>query len=319
MEGEEIYPSQRGCGKREDHGLYFVFRGAGAVGHLRKDVKTAPLEYFLKDPEGAWNWGQVRAPIKIKSFKCPRCSRLVGEREREEHLQVHSGLGLDDFKMIPHLVLGVGKKYYPYVPDFVEEWRRWGLSKRIPRNFNVSDLIPGKSQLLLVHPRTHPKFGYEGRGESGERCPWKILQQKLHSDRFTEEEKKIIRKRLKERPSTDHQCLGDLWPLSVSPTTNRKGGRKKHKIFTRESEYVKTNSIQLGPGEVLVKTPSVEYKVKSLEDAPFLTEQEYDYGIFAQVPIHESSFEYVSREGEVMEETKERFMESDFTLRVMNR
>ena len=50
---------------------------------------------------------------------------------------------------ITHLVLGVGKTYYPFPSDFLEEARRMGVSKKVPRNFPFDELTPGKSRMLL--------------------------------------------------------------------------------------------------------------------------------------------------------------------------
>lgn len=51
-----------------------------------------------------------------------------------------------------HLIDWIGQTHYPYVSDFVEEVRRYGVSRRISRNLNVSLLTP-QSRVLCVHAR----------------------------------------------------------------------------------------------------------------------------------------------------------------------
>ncbi len=51
-----------------------------------------------------------------------------------------------------HVADYVGEKFYPNVLDFVEEVRRFGLSRRLPKNLNFSKLTPA-SRIFLIHRR----------------------------------------------------------------------------------------------------------------------------------------------------------------------
>jgi len=141
----------RGCGTRKEDGLY-VCVGSGAFGK--------PIEFFLFDPV---------VPFKMPSGHNIRAPLLARDADRDTY----------------HLVMGIGATYYPFVPDFVEEARIYGVSKRIPRNFDFRKLDPKKSCLLLMHPRAIPNFSYQVDSS----CPKNI-----------------------EEP---HLCIGDLWPLSA--------------------------------------------------------------------------------------------------------
>lgn len=55
-----------------------------------------------------------------------------------------------------HVVDWVGVNHYPNVADFLEEARRYGVSRRIPRSAQFEFLQPG-ARLLLVHARAIPR------------------------------------------------------------------------------------------------------------------------------------------------------------------
>lgn len=147
--------SARGCGFREENTLY-VCVTASEYGQ--------PLEWFLTDPVTPWVGGQIRAPMLIQDPKT----------------------------MLYHLFLGIGVSYYPFVSDFVEEARIMGISKKIPTNFDTSKLTPGRSGLVLIHPRAIPEFPYVL--PAGSVCPKEKYNAELHSD--------------------NSLCIGDLWDLS---------------------------------------------------------------------------------------------------------
>lgn len=138
---------ERGCGERAENALYLC---------VDLSPTGRPIEDFLVDPVVSWSGGQLRAPMLVES------------------------------KGVTHIVLGIGATYYPFVSDFVEETRRFGISKRVPRNFQVERLTAGKSKLLLAHPRSIPNFDHEARASSI--CP--------------------------KRNNEEHECIGFLWPLS---------------------------------------------------------------------------------------------------------
>ncbi|MFI5294370.1 MAG: hypothetical protein ACHQ0Y_05025 [Thermodesulfovibrionales bacterium] len=103
----------RGCGKRVPGGLY-VCSGLAPYG--------TPIEHFIIDPPIAYDTEPFRAP-------------LIFEKEGKNHV-----------------MLWVGAEHYPWPSDMVEEIRNFGVSKRIPNNFDLSKLEPG-SMLFLVHPK----------------------------------------------------------------------------------------------------------------------------------------------------------------------
>ena len=92
---------------------------------------------------------------------------------------------IEDKEGIVHILLGIGKRWYPFVSDAVEEYRQVGVSKRLPRNIEVERLTPNKSKFLLIHPRAIPDFEYA----TDCTCP-----------------------KQKKEP---HECIGLLWSLSA--------------------------------------------------------------------------------------------------------
>lgn len=144
----------RGCGQRVEGGLYLM---------SELSPLGLPLEHFLVDPVAPWAGSLLRAPMLQK-----------------------------DRRGNPHLLLGVGAKYYPFIPDFVEEARTMGVSKRIPRDFDPTPLVPGKSKMVLIHPRGIPQFKYD----ADHSCP-------------------------KTDSVKGHTCIGALWPLSLLQSVKR--------------------------------------------------------------------------------------------------
>lgn len=138
---------ERGCGYRPQDSLYLC---------VETSPFGVPIEYFLVDPVVSWSGEQLRAPMFV-----------------------------EDSKEVLHIILGIGSTYYPFVSDFVEEARRYGVSKRVPLNFQVERLTPDKSKFLLVHPRAIPRFPYE----APDQCP--------------------------KKNDHEHECIGALWSLSA--------------------------------------------------------------------------------------------------------
>lgn len=141
--------TERGCGSREEKALYVK---------VEPHEEGLPIEHFLLDPAPEWT-GDVplRSPFLVESKD--------GERN--------------------HMVLGVGKKHYPTVPDFVEEARKLAVSKRIPRDFDFSQLTQGESYIILMHPRAIPTFDYE------------------------------VKRGCMRSSTAEHECIHKLWPLSA--------------------------------------------------------------------------------------------------------
>ncbi|MFA5217039.1 hypothetical protein [Sulfuricurvum sp.] len=122
--------SSRGCGSRKQGGLYF---------EIATSEHGRPIEDFLLDPVMKWEGEpSLRAPMLIES---PETKDQNGNP-------------------VKHIIMMVGKEFYPTIPDFIEEGRILGISKRIPRNFPFEQLTPGLSRIILMHHRAIPKFGY---------------------------------------------------------------------------------------------------------------------------------------------------------------
>lgn len=109
-------PVPRGCGDRTPGGLY-VESGLGPGGE--------PLEHFLVDP-----------PLPI-----PEGLDLVNKPQIVE----------DPATGIPHLWLWIGAEWYLYTPDYIEETRRYGASRKLNPTLDITRLIPS-SRMILAHP-----------------------------------------------------------------------------------------------------------------------------------------------------------------------
>lgn len=109
---EEV--AERGCGRRKAGGVY-------ACNHLSPHGK--PLEHFLFCPP-------VR--VNLSEVGLTAVGMVVFEREGKKHLM--------DW---------IGSTYYPYVTDWVEEVRRFGMSARIAPGLCAS--ISLGSRIFPVH------------------------------------------------------------------------------------------------------------------------------------------------------------------------
>ncbi len=130
----------RGCGERVKSGIY---------AECPTSPNGLPWWEFLVDPPKQIDPAVLGVtPVGVK---------LVGQ------------LGKDD---VWHVLDWIGSQiHYPNVADFVEEVRRFGASRRLPRNLDFSRLS-AESQLVLIHSRAyiaHPETFY-ARLE-GLRCP----------------------------------------------------------------------------------------------------------------------------------------------------
>lgn len=109
---------KRGCGKRQKGGVYVE------VGLAGPGEDGVPLESFLVDPP---------LPVDLKAMGLTPVAVKMVERDGIWHVF--------DF---------VGEKYYPNIADFLEEVRRFGLSRRLPKNIDYS-LLTSESKIILVH------------------------------------------------------------------------------------------------------------------------------------------------------------------------
>ncbi len=105
----------RGCGHREKGGVYFECNtGPGG----------APIEEFLVDP-----------PQQV-----------------DTRLLCKAGIKLVNTDGVWHILDWIGHGFYPNVADFIEEARRFGVSRRLRANLDFSKITP-ESRLLCVHAR----------------------------------------------------------------------------------------------------------------------------------------------------------------------
>jgi hypothetical protein len=113
------YPNEkgieRGCGTRVKGGIYAETVGS-PHGH--------PIECFIKD-----------SPIPIDADKYGLSS---------------IGVKLIRQKGVVYIFDIVGSEHYPWVSDFVEEARRYGVSRRLPPNLPWEELSVD-SKLVLLH------------------------------------------------------------------------------------------------------------------------------------------------------------------------
>lgn len=161
----------RGCGVRSQGGLYVCVP-------ISPDGK--PLEFFMSDPAVPW-----------KGAKTLRAPQLIEERRGTRHL-----------------LMGVGKEFYPYPSDFLEEARVLGVSRKIPKNFNFEGLDPKRSKLLLMHPRAIPLIDYETQHF----CP---KEKSRRNDPRPIHKENIERFLITTDSRTDHRCLGAAYSLSM--------------------------------------------------------------------------------------------------------
>lgn len=112
--------AERGCGRRVQGGVY---------AEVQLSPYGRPIEDFILDPP------QIVDP------------RLGASPRGVQLLEGPEG-------MTAHVVDWVGSQHYPNVADFVEEVRRMGASRRLPKNLDFNKLGPG-SRLLLIHSRAH--------------------------------------------------------------------------------------------------------------------------------------------------------------------
>ncbi len=54
---------------------------------------------------------------------------------------------------IKDLIFWVGQEFYPFCPDYIEETRLFGVSKRIPVTMDLSGIVPFRSHMHFIHPR----------------------------------------------------------------------------------------------------------------------------------------------------------------------
>ncbi len=120
-------PVPRGCGDREPGGVY---------AECGLSPRGRPLEEFLIDP-----------PLPI-----PAGLDLINKPQTWQRM-LPSGEPALDWEGLPiyDLLIWVGQEHYPYVPDFLEEVKRYGASRRLNPNLDLS-MLSRSSRMILAHP-----------------------------------------------------------------------------------------------------------------------------------------------------------------------
>ena len=140
-------PAERGCGERKSGGIYAEM-GCGPDG--------LPLEHFIVDP-----------PIVID----PAALGLSP-----------IGVQLVERDGVWHILDWIGSEHYPNVADFLEEVRRFGLSRRIAKTVDFSKLTE-RSKILVVHARAHVEnfrtYADHWLGVRYNRCPKELSAHNL--------------------------------------------------------------------------------------------------------------------------------------------
>lgn len=176
-------PGARGCGSRQQKALYMCV-GLSPFG--------VEIEEFILDPVHPYSGDPFRAPILVEHEDKPN-----------------------------DVLIWIGKEFYPYVPDFIEEAKKLGVSRRIPHNFSASQLSKG-SRMILIHARAIPAWGYLVDTPS----EWCKL------------------------PNEDHECTFNLWPLSLLDDCKGHELMKDGSIRTPSCQYMVKRRVvtHAGPG-----------------------------------------------------------------------
>lgn len=194
---------KRACGSRVENGLYLCID----MSPYGKDIS-----YFLLDPT---------KPCSLKPFRTP----IIIEGKKHNDIAVY-----------------VGKEYYPFVPDFIEEGRVMGLSRRIPKNFPFERLTPYKSRMFFVHERAIPKFDYH----TERACPRKINHSGKSGD----------------------TCVFDLWHLSALEKI-----KEKHEVAVLDEDHVVVTTPSVKYSVNIPEKPQLNLKQKKT--------YKYQIGFFA--------------------------------------
>jgi len=243
----------RACGSRKDNSLYAV---------VETSPEGLPIPCFLFDPPLRWSGPKtLRAPMVIED--------RTGTR---------------------HAVMSIGMAHYPFVPDFVVEAADQGVSKRLPRDWDPSGLIPGKSKLLLVHPRALPEFQFEADHTCPKRaCPGEKDPQHEKGDR---------------------NCIGALWPLSVWSEG------EVHQTEVHDDRFTATTpSVRFESRVPAVDGKTVEPLDRTNKVGRVPRELEWTPGVVLAFPRWK--FDWVSKKRVVPREVKERVEKAGFVLDIV--
>lgn len=217
-------PEPRGCGEREAGGVY-AESGIGPYGF--------PLEHFMIDPPQP-------VPAGLDLINKPR----IVPRELFTGSQALDEAG----QPICDLLMHIGAVYYPFAPDFLEETRRLGASRRIPANLTLS-LLSRVSRMVLAHPKAIP-------------ANWQLLapprrcKKRLPGhDRGSGAQEDLLPRDGSTRPGP---CLFKLWeviPAALSESTQALEGQGPlclRRIGSTVYQYQPTNEEVTGWSEAFI-------------------------------------------------------------------
>jgi hypothetical protein len=197
---------KRGCNFRVEGAVYLEV-GLGNGGK--------PLEFFLSDP-----------PVPMT------CDTKVG-------------VELIERDGVTHVLDWVGEQHYPFAADALEEGRRYGFSRRVPRTLDLSRLTAA-SRILLVHARglvtNHqalrphmPDWYNDAYGTDSKRKP-------AHKHHCGHLERTSVPGHHKPQPHK-HVCTRDLW--AVPPATRVEDGTPPR--YIREFASISYEVFPLSP------------------------------------------------------------------------
>jgi hypothetical protein len=131
-------PVPRGCGVREPGGVYLECG-------LSKNGR--PLEEFLVDPPLPPPEGKGKEELANKPQLWVRTARTDPDDPATDYVVMHPGTE----QPIVDILIWIGAEHYPHVCDCIEEGRRYGFSRKLNPNLDLSQLTR-YSRMILLHP-----------------------------------------------------------------------------------------------------------------------------------------------------------------------
>jgi hypothetical protein len=185
-------PVPRGCGEREPGGVYCE-SGLSPWGR--------PLEEFLIDP-----------PLPI-----PDGLDLINKPQLWQRMLPSGEPALDEQgQPIYDLLIWVGAEFYPYCPDYLEEVRRYGASRRLNPNLDLSNLSRA-SRMILAHPRAINTLWHEQQPpqQCGKHVPGHAEEEEGEQEQWDED---AWEQEEEEEAPSALVCLPAQTPASLSHT-----------------------------------------------------------------------------------------------------
>lgn len=131
-------PVPRGCGVRSPGGVYL---------ECGLSKNGSPLEAFLVDPPVPPPKGKGKEELANKPQLWIRTARSNSDDPATEYVVMHPGTE----QPIVDILIWIGAEHYPHVADYIEEGRRYGFSRKLNPNLDLSQLTRS-SRMILLHP-----------------------------------------------------------------------------------------------------------------------------------------------------------------------